>query len=89
MADQPQKPAATQLAFPPPPEFYKLYREDADGTAERPFPPEPPEPVQGEYEMFGELHTVSTAGRLVSPSQHKLVSLPLVADGRWYASSGG
>ncbi|KAK9827530.1 hypothetical protein WJX74_008403 [Apatococcus lobatus] len=60
MADESQKPAATQLAFPPPPDFFKLYRENADGTAERPLPPEPPEPVQGEYEMFGELHT--TAG---------------------------
>ncbi len=54
----PQRSAATQQAFPPPPAFFKLYREDADGSAEHPLPPKPPEPVQGEYEMFGELHTV-------------------------------
>ncbi|KAK9864550.1 hypothetical protein WJX84_006703 [Apatococcus fuscideae] len=52
--------AATQLAFPSPPAFFRLYREDADGAAQRPLPPDPPEPIQGEYEMFGELHT--TAG---------------------------
>ena len=51
--------AATQLAFPSPPAFFRLYREDADGAAQRPLPPDPPEPIQGEYEMFGELHTVS------------------------------
>lgn len=78
-----------QLAFPLPPEFFKLYRDDADGTAERPLPPEPPEPVQGEYDMFGERHTVSIACLHLSPSQHRLVSLPFIADGRWDASSGG
>ncbi|KAK9801406.1 hypothetical protein WJX73_007430 [Symbiochloris irregularis] len=44
-------------AFPPPPPFWRLYRSDADGSAERPLPPEPPAPVAGTFQMFGELHT--------------------------------
>ena len=47
-----------QSLYPPPPEFYRLYREDADGTAERPLPPCPPQPVEETYQMFGETHTV-------------------------------
>ncbi len=50
--------AAQQSLYPPPPDFYRLYREDADGTAERPLPPGPPAPVVGDYQMFGEMHTV-------------------------------
>ena len=52
--------AAQQALYPPPPPFYNLYREDADGTAERPLPPTPPAPVSGDYQSFGEIHTVGT-----------------------------
>jgi hypothetical protein len=47
-----------QSLYPPTPDFYRLYREDADGTAERPLPPLPPQPVDETYQMFGEMHTV-------------------------------
>ncbi|KAK9821425.1 hypothetical protein WJX81_003367 [Elliptochloris bilobata] len=43
--------------YPLPPAFFRLYRDDADGSAERPLPPLPPAPVEGEFQMFGELHT--------------------------------
>ena len=59
MADEQSNAAAGQQSlYPSPPPFYKLYREDADGTAERPLPPNPPAPLTGEYRMFGEVHTV-------------------------------
>ncbi|DBA83653.1 TPA: hypothetical protein ACH3X1_006210 [Trebouxia sp. C0004] len=47
-----------QSLYPPPPEFYRLYRDDAEGTAERPLPPLPPQPVEETFQMFGEMHTV-------------------------------
>ena len=47
-----------QSLYPPPPEFYRLYRDDADGTAERPLPPLPPQPAEADYQMFGEMQTV-------------------------------
>ncbi|KAL3130764.1 hypothetical protein ABBQ38_000109 [Trebouxia sp. C0009 RCD-2024] len=47
-----------QALYPPPPAFYRLYRQDAGGTAERPLPPEPPAPAQADYQLFGEMHTV-------------------------------
>lgn len=50
--------SAQQALYPPPPVFYRLYRQDADGTAERPLPPEPPAPAQTDYQLFGEMHTV-------------------------------
>ena len=59
-----QASAVQQALHPPPPAFYQLYRQDADGTAERPLPPEIPAPVQGEYQLFGEIFTV----RLSIPS---------------------
>ena len=46
--------------YPPPPAFFRLYREDAEGSAERPLPPAPPAPVEGEFQMFGEMHTART-----------------------------
>lgn len=49
---QPQAPQQQQL-YPPPPPFYRLYRADADGSAERPLPPLPPPAVTGEYQQFG------------------------------------
>ena len=55
-----QASAGQQALYPSPPAFYQVYRPDADGTAERPLPPEPPGPVQHEYQLFGELHTVRT-----------------------------
>ena len=67
MVDAPALPVQQQL-YPPPPPFYKLYRDDADGSAEIPLPPEPPALVEGTYAMFGELYSVSTRvcdGRLV------------------------
>ena len=47
-----------QSLYPPPPDFYRLYRDDADGNAERPLPPVPPQPVEETYQIFGEMHTV-------------------------------
>ncbi|DBB08705.1 TPA: hypothetical protein ACH3X3_008143 [Trebouxia sp. C0006] len=47
-----------QSLYPPPPDFYRLYRDDADGNAERPLPPVPPQPVEETYQMFGEMHTI-------------------------------
>ena len=51
---------ANMQTYPPPPAFFRLYREDADGSAERPLPPAPPAPVEGEFQMFGEMHTART-----------------------------
>ena len=53
--------AGQQALYPSPPAFYKLYREDADGTAERPLPPAPPAAVTGDFQMFGEINTVRYA----------------------------
>jgi len=53
--------------YPPPPPFYKLFRGDADGSAERPLPPVPPAPVEGEFQMFGELHTARCAAHRFAP----------------------
>ena len=50
--------ATQQSLYLPPPDFYRLYREDAEGSAERPMPPGPPAPVEQDYQMFGEMHTV-------------------------------
>lgn len=59
MVDEQSSAAAGQQSlYPAPPPFYKLYRGDADGTAERPLPLVPPAPVTGDYQMFGEIHTV-------------------------------
>ena len=61
MAEAKGQPSAGQQAlYPPPPAFYQLYRQDAEGTAERPLPPEPPAPARNDYQLFGEMHTVST-----------------------------
>lgn len=54
-----QASASQQALYPPPPAFYQLYRQDAEGTAERPLPPEPPAPARNDYQLFGEMHTVS------------------------------
>ena len=45
-------------AFPPPPPYYKDFAPHEDSGDERMLPAPPP-PVQGEYQLFGELHTVS------------------------------
>lgn len=58
-----------QQLFPPPPEFYKLYDEEADGSEDHPLPPLPPKLPTKEYTMFGEIHTVRRILRL-----HKLRS---------------
>lgn len=50
--------AEQRQAFPPPPSFYRLYRVDV--SAERPLPPKPPAPLQGEFTQFGEIHTTET-----------------------------
>lgn len=50
--------------FPPPPAFYKLYGEG--GGPETLLPPPPPPPLEGEYEQYGELHTVRPAARCAS-----------------------
>ncbi|KAL3138787.1 hypothetical protein ABBQ32_005630 [Trebouxia sp. C0010 RCD-2024] len=63
MADAGQA-SGQQALYPPPPAFYRLYRQDADGTAERPLPPEPPPPAQFDYQLFGEMHTVIVCKRL-------------------------
>ncbi|KAK9806166.1 hypothetical protein WJX72_003807 [[Myrmecia] bisecta] len=55
-----QQEVKQQQAYPPPPPFYRLYRPDADGSAERPLPPEPPKPVEGEYVLFGEFHSTES-----------------------------
>ena len=52
-------------AFPPPPSFYKLYGDqgvneetgDAKDTV-RVLPPEPPAPVEGDYQLFGTIYSV-------------------------------
>lgn len=60
-----------QSFYPPVPPFYRLFRADADGTAERPLPPAPPPPVEGTYQMFGELHTVPiTNAACLNPRSH-------------------
>lgn len=51
--------AGVQQLFPPPPYYFIQFVPDPDGTAERPLPPLPPPCVEGTYQMFGELHTVS------------------------------
>lgn len=43
--------------YPPPPPWYRLYRLDADGSAERPLPPAPPAPVHGDYQLFGRMES--------------------------------
>lgn len=64
-----------QALYPPPPAFYRLYRQDADGTADRPLPPEPPAPVRNDYQVFGEMHTVSNSGKgTVEGHRHKVSS---------------
>ena len=45
--------------YPPPPPWYKLFRSDAEGTAERPLPPEPPALPTQEFQMFGRMESVS------------------------------
>ena len=45
-------------AFPPPPLYYKDFAPHKDSGDEHMLPAPPP-PVQGEYQLFGELHTVS------------------------------
>ena len=50
-------------AFPPPPPFFHLYAEGRDTD-----PPPPPRPVQGTYQMFGELHTVCSVSHTVDPA---------------------
>ena len=76
-ADQQGGPGVASL-FPPPPPFFKLFSDDADGVR-KPLPPEPPAPIQGTYQMFGELHTVrepqslawrSRQGERSAPADH-------------------
>lgn len=68
-----QAAAGQQALYPPPPAFYRLYRQDAEGTADRPLPPEPPAPVQNDYQVFGEMHTVSNSGKgIVEGHRHKV-----------------
>jgi hypothetical protein len=55
---QQQQPQQQQL-YPPPPPFYSLYHSDADGSQERPLPPLPPPPVEGDYQQFGIADSVS------------------------------
>lgn len=55
--------------YPPPPPWFKLYRSDADGSAERPFPPEPPIPPTGDFQVFGRMESVSLD--LVSQGRHQ------------------
>ena len=50
-----------QQLYPPPPPFYRLYRADADGSAERPLPPLPPPPPVGTYQQFGVADSVRAA----------------------------
>ncbi|CAK0785716.1 hypothetical protein CVIRNUC_008927 [Coccomyxa viridis] len=45
-----------QQAFPPPPPYYKDFAPHEDSGDEHMLPAPPP-PVQGEYQLFGELHT--------------------------------
>lgn len=74
MVDEQSSAAAGQQSlYPSPPPFYKLYREDADGTAERPLPPVPPAPVTGDYQMFGEIHTVGLRSELEGTRRDNLV----------------
>ena len=48
--------SSQRQAFPPPPEFYKLHKKLKDDTDEQ--APQPPQPVDGEYRIFGEIHEV-------------------------------
>ena len=84
-----QASAGQQALYPPPPAFYQLYRQDADGTAERPFPPEPPAPARNDYLLFGEMHTVGkTTKDLFERHCHKVSSVHNVGRARYSASSG-
>eukprot|EP00951_Prasinocladus_malaysianus_P004981 scaffold35405_cov39-Prasinocladus_malaysianus.AAC.1 len=56
--------------FPPPPGFYKLYDPGAESDESLPLPPGPPVPIEGEYEQYGELHTVRRP-----PNTHSLICL--------------
>lgn len=62
--------------FPPPPSFYKLYAPRSDQDKDHPLPPGPPPPIEGEYEQYGELHTVNTLG-LLGPSFTPPLLMPL------------
>lgn len=58
-----QASAGQQALYPPPPAFHRLYRQDAEGTAEMSLPPEPPAPARNDYQLFGEMHTVSKTAK--------------------------
>ncbi|CAL5228168.1 g11249 [Coccomyxa viridis] len=45
-----------QQAFPPPPPYYQDFAAFADASQDSSLP-EPPPPIKGEYQLFGELHT--------------------------------
>lgn len=84
-----QASAGQQALYPPPPAFFRLYRQDAEGTAERPLPPEPPAPARNDYQQFGEMHTVSeTAQGTFELHFHEISVVHNVGRGRDSASSG-
>ena len=84
-----QASAGQQALYPPPPAFYQLYRQDAEGTAERPLPPEPPAPARNDYQLFGEMHTVSEIRRaLLNGTVTRSLVLHNVGRARHSASSG-
>ena len=52
---------AGAMAYPPPPDFYKLYAprpDDPEAASRWTPPPAPPPPVKGAYTVFGASHTV-------------------------------
>lgn len=61
MAAPPEQAPNLQQLYPPPPPFFRLYAEGAQLQ-----PPAPPPPIDGTYQMFGELHTVRRAPALCS-----------------------
>ena len=64
MAAQPAPAAETEAPqlvsqFPPPPFYYKLYRDGENGEEQPEFePPKPPKPIIGTYTMFGTVYSV-------------------------------
>lgn len=46
---------ATSSAYPPPPPFYRLYKDFEQDPSSA---PEPPPPIEGSYQLFGATYTV-------------------------------